>query len=181
MYQKNSLGAKSINTAQSFYQTFAEPIVPYLQTPYSIVSPYLAKADSLGDSSLSTVDSHFPALKSTNMEKLRGTAYDAANFPFKLAGDSKTYVFRTYDDEYKKIGGEGLPTTAKAFVSTQLRIVSDVFHAVGDYLEPKKEQLQAEYEKAKSTGADRIQKTKKAASDKKDELVNKQQQMVNSH
>lgn len=172
MYQQNSLGAKSISATQSFYSNFAQPFFPYFQTPYSVVSPYLAKADSLGDSSLNSVDNHFPALKSTNMEKLRGTASDAAHYPFKLAGNGRDYVFSTYDDEYKKVGGEGIQTTAKAIVSTQLRIASDAFHAAGDYIEPKKQQFQAEVEKAKKTGSDKIQKAKKGAHEKQDAMVN---------
>ena len=181
MYQKNSLGAKSIATFQSLYNRFGQPILPYLQTPYSIISPYLAKADTFGDSSLKAVDDRFPALKSTNFEKLKGTASDYAHYPFQLAGDGKGYVTKTYDEEYSRAGGQGLGTTGKAMVSTQVHITSDFLEAVSSYLRPKKDELQAEFEKTKKAGSEKVQKTKKMAQEKQDDLLHKQPQMVNSH
>ena len=177
LYTSNSIGAKSIDLFHSVYSTFAEPVLPYLQTPYSIVSPYLAQADSLGNKSLDTVDTHFPAVKSTDFESLKSSAFNLAHFPFKVAGEGRDYVTGTYQDEYKKTGGQGITTTGKAVISTEMRIVAETMRKVADYLGPKKDQAEAEYEKMKSLGADKVQKAKKSAQDKQAQM----KEQVNSH
>ncbi|KAI9654018.1 MAG: hypothetical protein M1831_005535 [Alyxoria varia] len=170
--QKNSVGAKSISTFNYLYANLAEPVFPYFRTPYSIIKPYLQRADSIGDSSLNTVDEKFPAVKNTNLDKLKTTAFDVFNYPFKVAGQGKGYVFSTYNDEYEKVAGDGIFAYGKAIVSTELRIAADALHAVGNYLGPKKDEAMNEYEKTKRAGEARYEKTKKAAHEKKDQIVN---------
>lgn len=148
---------------------FVDPVKPYLQTPYSIVSPYLETVDGFGDRSLSTIDDHFPALKSTDFEKLKGTAYDIASFPFKVAGNTRDYAFNTYNDEYKKTGGQGLATSGKALISTQMRIVAEGLHAIGDYMGPKKDELQENLEKVKKTGLEKKEQAKGFTQEKADQ------------
>ena len=145
---------------------------PYFRTPYSIVKPYLQRADSIGDSSLSTVDEKFPAVKSTNLDKVKTSAWDIFNYPFKVTGQGKDYVFSTYNDEYQKVAGDGIFAYGKAIISTELRVASDALHAIGNYLGPKKDEIMNEYEKTKRDGEARYQKTKKAALEKKDQVVN---------
>ncbi|KAI9722824.1 MAG: hypothetical protein M1828_004390 [Chrysothrix sp. TS-e1954] len=177
MFQQNSLGAKTIGLYQNLYSTIAEPVFPYLQTPFSIVSPYVAQVDSLGNKSLDHVDTHFPAIKSIDVDYLKSSAFNIANFPFKIAGESRDYVTGTYQDEYTKTGGQGLATTGKAVVSTELRIVSEAMHAVADYIRPQKEKAQAEIDNLRNMGAEKLQKTKQAAQEKQGQA----KQQVNSH
>lgn len=162
VYQNNTIGAHSISLFNSFYATFAEPVLPYLRTPYSVVAPYLVQVDAFGDSTLSHVDHHFPAVKQTNLEDVKNTTvFRTAGYPFKIAGDSKDYVFKTYEDEYQKIGGQGIVTAGMAIVSTELRIASDAMHAFADFIGPKKEEAKKQFHEAK-----------KHAVHKKNEIVN---------
>jgi hypothetical protein len=138
-YKSNPYGAKSISLANNAYCRFVVPVQGYLRTPLSYVAPYIAKADSLGDQGLSHVDQHFPIVKedTTSLkERVQGTIY----LPVKLANDGKTYLFKTYEDEYKKTGGKGLGTTVKAVISTELKVTADVFQWVSEFLGQKKQE-----------------------------------------
>jgi hypothetical protein len=137
-YKNNPYGAKSISLASDAYSRFFVPFQPYLQTPYSFVAPYLAKADSLGDQGLTHVDQRFPIVKEET-SSLKDRMQGAVFFPVKLATDGKQYIFKTYDDEYKKTGGKGLGTTVKAVISTELKVTADVFQWVADFLSQRKQ------------------------------------------
>ncbi|KUJ15151.1 uncharacterized protein LY89DRAFT_104605 [Mollisia scopiformis] len=70
------------------YSKISAPLAPYLHTPYSYLSPYLSKADSLGDSTLSSLDSKFPLVK-----KPTGELYDEGKaivfYPLKKGNEGK--------------------------------------------------------------------------------------------
>lgn len=69
---------------------------PYLETPKQYAAPYAKKADELASSGLSHIESTFPIVKddtSTIVDKGKALAW----WPFKLANDSKDYVFSTYN------------------------------------------------------------------------------------
>ena len=138
-FKKNPVGAKSLAVTDTIYVKFAKPFFPYLQTPYSIVAPYLAKADELGDFGLNKVDEKFPVVK-TKTEEVKSTVFDYAFFPLKVAGDSKDYVFKTYDTEYKKCGGDGVVAGGKAMITTGLVASSDVLGYLSQLFATKKEQ-----------------------------------------
>jgi len=146
-YTSNPYGQKSVHLANDVYNQTVKPVLPYLDGPLSYVKPYAAKADEMGDASLSKVDETFPIVKEDS-EKVKSTIFDYAFYPLRFAGESKDYVFKTYNDEYQKTGGQGIITTAKAIVSTELKIASDVLHAFGDWLGPKKEQAKDYYQQA---------------------------------
>ena len=145
--------------------------MPYLQTPYSIAHPYLQRADSFGDESLKTIDQRFPALQETDYEKLKTRAQGVASYPFQLADSTKNYVFSTFDDESKKVGGEGYVHLGKSIVSTELRLASEIMHAVGDFLKPRKEAMEAKYDETKTTGSEYAHRMKKEAQFKLDEAL----------
>jgi hypothetical protein len=110
-------------------------VQPYLATPFSYVQPYLAKADTFGDSTLSTIDARFPIIKSepsTIQEKIHTTA----NYPFALAGQGKEYVLTTWNEEYGKVEGkDGVIRTTKAVIGTQIKLGSEVVKQVMGVLE----------------------------------------------
>ena len=87
----------------------------------------------------------------------------------------------TYQDEYNKTGGQGLATTGKAVISTELRIASEAMHAAADYIKPQKEKAQAEIDNLRNLGAEKLQKTKKAAQDKQSQAKDQVNHQVNSH
>ncbi|KAI9708484.1 MAG: hypothetical protein M1820_003945 [Bogoriella megaspora] len=148
-YKNNSLGKKSLDLANGAYDNFAKPVLPYLQGPWTFIAPYVAKADSIADSGLGKVDSHFPIVKE-DTEKIKGTVLDYAYFPFHLAGQTKDYVFYTYNDEHKKTKGpDGLSKTAQAVISTELKLMLDVINKVKEFLGPKKEAAEKKAELTK--------------------------------
>lgn len=112
----------------------------YLAGPYQYVSPYVAKADSIADSGLSKVEQTFPIVKSSTGE-IKSNVTDVALFPLRKAFEGKDYIFSTYGNEYKKVGGQGLFTTSKAMVSTGLVVTSDSLSWLSEYLGSKKEDV----------------------------------------
>jgi hypothetical protein len=136
-FKQNPYGSKSIQVASSGYHTIVEPVVPYAQKPYSYVAPYVARADSLADQSLDRVDQHFPIVKQETSE-IKGTVMDYATWPFVVALNGKNYVLKTYGDEYKKCGGDGVVASGKAVITTGLVITSDSLNWLSGYLAQKK-------------------------------------------
>jgi len=138
-YRTNPYGAKSLSLFNTTYQRFIAPLHPYLQTPYSYISPYITRADELGDSGLSRVESRFPIVKE-DTGKLKETVSNYALAPVALIGQGKQYVLGTWEDEYKKTGGqEGVVRSVKALISTELKIGSDSYKYVSEYLGQKKQ------------------------------------------
>lgn len=98
-FKSNPYGKKSLELADGAYARFGKPVEPYLETPKSYVAPYAKKADELADSGLGKVESHFPIMKddtNTIVEKGKSLIF----YPFKLAGDSRDYVFSTYNGSF---------------------------------------------------------------------------------
>lgn len=147
-YKSNPYGQKTIALASNTYDRFGKPIVPYLQGPYSWVAPYVAKADSLADSGLTKAEQTFPIVKE-DTEKVKGTILDYALFPVHVGLKGKDYIFSTYDDQYKKTGGQGLGTTVKAAISTEMKVAHDVYNFVMGYLSKGKETAQKKVEEKK--------------------------------
>ncbi|KAK8205845.1 putative pathogenesis associated protein Cap20 [Phyllosticta capitalensis] len=137
-YKSNPYGQKTLDLSSAAYDRFGKPIVPYLEKPYGYVAPYVQRADSMADNGLSHIEEHFPIVKE-NTSTIRDRVTDLAFMPLRVAGQGRDYVLSTYNDEYKKTGGKGLITTAKAIVSTELKITADALQLVADYLGPKKE------------------------------------------
>ncbi|OJD32589.1 pathogenesis associated protein [Diplodia corticola] len=138
-YKSNPYGQKSLDLSNAAYDRFGKPIVPYLSKPYGFVAPYVQRADSLADNGLSEVEKRFPIVKE-NTSTIKDRVVDVAFFPLRIAGHGKDYLYNTYSDEYQKTGGNGVITTAKAILSTELKITSDVLQLIADYLGPKKEE-----------------------------------------
>jgi len=147
-FKQNPYGAKSLSLTDTVYAKFAKPFLPYFETPYSFVAPYVAKADELGNFGLSKIDEKFPVVK-TETEQVKSTVLDYAFFPVKFAGDSKDYLFNTYGTEYKKCGGEGVVAGGKALITTGLVVSSDTLSYLSQLFSAKKEQAK-EYAKEKS-------------------------------
>ncbi|KAI3323739.1 hypothetical protein HD806DRAFT_495491 [Xylariaceae sp. AK1471] len=145
-FKKNPYGQKSIELSDSAYQTFAKPILPYLNKPYQYVSPYVQKADAMGDDALSKIDERIPVLKKPT-DELVSDGKAIIFFPVRKGMETKGYVENVYKSEYKKVGGDGLVTSSKALVSTGLVVTSDALNWIGNILRAGKVQ-------AKETASD---------------------------
>jgi hypothetical protein len=133
-YKTTPVGARSLSFLNEGYQRFVAPLHPYLRTPFSYLAPYLSRADELGDSGLSKVDSKFPIVKE-DTGKLKETVQAYAFAPLKFAGQGKDYVLGAWQDEYKKTEGEdGIVKRVKALISTELKIGVDGYNIVSGYL-----------------------------------------------
>jgi len=79
------------------------------------------------------------------MKKPTGELYDNAQsvvfFPFKKGSEGKDYVFKTYNTEVKKVGGDGIVTYGKAAVATGLIVTSDTLSWLGQFLGQKKAEV----------------------------------------
>lgn len=136
-FKQNPYGQKGIALSTTAYDTFASPIVPYLSKPYTYISPYVSRADSIGDSTLSSLETKFPTIKKPTGE-LYDNATGLAFMPLRIAGEGKSYVFKVYGSERKKVGGDGLVMKGKAALTTGLVVTGDVLGWVSGVLSAKK-------------------------------------------
>lgn len=148
-FQQNPYGAKSIDLTNAAYSKFVKPAFPYLQTPVSYASPYIAKADEVGDFVLTKVDERVPIVKKETVE-IKDTVYSYAYWPVDKADEGRKYVFGTWASEYKKCGGDGVVAGSKALITSSLVITSDVLTWLSNYLAAKKAQA-AEVVKEKTS------------------------------
>lgn len=139
-FKSNPYGAKSLDLTSAGYEKLGKPLIPYLAKPYEYVSPYVKKADSLGDSALSTVESKFPVVKKPTGE-LYSEGKSIVFFPLKFALEEKDHVFKTYNTEVKKVGGEGIVTYGKAAVSTGLIVGHEAYSWLSSFLSAKKAEV----------------------------------------
>ncbi|KAI1106350.1 hypothetical protein F4804DRAFT_301021 [Jackrogersella minutella] len=138
-FKGNPYGQKSIELGDSAYKTFAKPVIPYFAKPYEYVSPYIKKADVIGDDTLSKIDARLPALKKPTNE-LWTDGKNLVFFPVRKGVETKEHVFDIYSSEYKKVGGDGIVTSSKALVSAGLVVTSEALAWIGDLLRTGKVQ-----------------------------------------
>lgn len=113
--------------------------MPYLRTPIAYISPYAARADSLGNSTLSSIDSKFPVVKKPTGELLAdGKA--VIFFPLRKGFEGKDYVTNIFGSEKKKFGGDGLITYGKAAICTGLVVSSEALNWLNGFLAAKADQ-----------------------------------------
>ncbi|KAF7943814.1 hypothetical protein BTUL_0285g00010 [Botrytis tulipae] len=136
-FKSNPYGQRSINLTATSYEKFGKPFIPYLQKPYQYVSPYVAKADELGDSTLSTIESKFPAVKKPTGELYSDGKYFVF-YPITKSNEGKEYVLGKYNNEVKKTEDQGYFGYGKAVVSTGLIVSSEAFQWLSQFLSAKK-------------------------------------------
>jgi len=136
-FKSNPYGAKSLDLTATGYEKFGKPFIPYLQRPYQYVSPYVSKADELGDSTLSTLDSKFPIVKKPAGE-LYNDGKSLVFYPLTKGNEGKDYVLSKYKGEVKKTEDQGLVGYGKAVLATGLIVSSDALHWLGSFLSTKK-------------------------------------------
>jgi hypothetical protein len=138
-FKENPYGQKSLQLGDSAYKTFAKPVVPYFARPYEYVSPYVKKADSIGDQTLAKIEEKFPVVK-----KLIGELYTEAKglvfFPLRKGLEGKDHVVKTYSDECTKSGEAGIVTYGKALVTTAFILGNETVSWVSGFLSAKKQE-----------------------------------------
>jgi len=148
-FQQNQYGQRSIKIGDSAYRNIAQPVMPYLARPYQFVSPYVEKADHLGDQTLSKVDERWPVVRKPT-DEIYTNAKNVVLYPYHKGMEGKDHVFGLYSAECQKIGGDGLITTTKALISTAVLVSSEALSWVGQMLAARKEEAKVTSEKAGS-------------------------------
>lgn len=138
-FKTNPYGAKSLDLTTASLQRL-EPLLPYLAKPYQYVSPYVQKADSLGDSTLSTIETRFPLVKKPTGE-LYSEGRDIVFFPLKKGTEGKEYVIGVFGSEKKKAGQEGLVGYGKALIGTGFIVGGEAYKLVSGYLAGSKKEV----------------------------------------
>ncbi|KAH8889412.1 hypothetical protein GQ53DRAFT_216025 [Thozetella sp. PMI_491] len=138
-FKSNPYGQKSLQLGDSAYQTFAKPVLPYFSKPYTYLSPYVKKADDLGDKTLANFDARFPVVKKPTGE-LYADAKGLVLYPLHVGQAGRDHVLSTFSAERKKIGDETLITYGKAAVTTALILTTETIQTVSTYLSAKKEE-----------------------------------------
>lgn len=108
------LGSQTLNLASNTYRSLIAPFHPYLQRPYSVAHPYLTRADELGDTGLSKLETYVPYVKE-DTSVLKSYAFAPYN-----------YVSDTWSTQYERTAHpNGLVKAGLAVVSTELKMVQD--------------------------------------------------------
>lgn len=144
-FKQNEYGQRSIRLGDSAYKTFAAPIVSVLKTPYQYVSPYVKRADDIGDQTLSKVDERFPVVRKPTGELYAG-AKGIVLLPYQKGVEGKEQVLSLYTAEHNKVGGDGLISHAKTVVSTILIVGGETLGWVLGTLNAKKEEAKEKYD-----------------------------------
>jgi len=120
----NKIGQQGISLTSSAYETFAKPFIPYLRGPYEYISPYVRKADDLGDKALTRVDETFPVVKKPTSE-IYGDTKLVITFPYRKSVEQKDHILHVYTDERKQHGGQGVVPLGKAVFTTWLVVTAE--------------------------------------------------------
>ncbi|CCU75388.1 unnamed protein product [Blumeria hordei] len=135
----NPYGAKSISITTTSYEKISKPLLPYLRTPIAYITPYAARADSLGNNTLSSFESRFPVVKKPT-EELYAEGKAVVFFPLQKGFEGKDYVLNVYGSEKNKVGGEGLIKYGKAAIATGLVVSSEALNWLNGFLATKVDQ-----------------------------------------
>nr|ADH51542.1 perilipin MPL1-like protein [Metarhizium minus] len=133
----NEYAQRSIKLGDSAYQTFAAPVLPWLAKPYEYVSPYVARADSLGDKTLDRIDERFPVVKKPTSDLYNDTR-SLILLPYNKSIEGRDHIFDVYASEAKKIEQKGLVGQGKAAVSTAFVVSNETLGWLSSFLGAKK-------------------------------------------
>lgn len=136
-FKANEYGQRSIKLGDSAYQTFAAPVVPFFARPFEYVSPYLSKADSFGDKTLTRIDERFPAVKKPTSDLYNETK-GLIMLPYTKGLEGRQHLSDIYSEECKKNGQQGLVGQGKAAIGTFLIISTESMNWLGSFLSTKK-------------------------------------------
>ncbi|KAM4059854.1 perilipin-like protein, Mpl1 [Hirsutella rhossiliensis] len=136
-FKSNEYGQRSIKLGDSAYQTFARPVIPWFAKPYQYISPYVQKADSIGDKTLDRFDEHFPVVRKPTSELYRDTR-SLILLPLNKGLEGRDHVFKVYAAEVKKTEQQGIVAQGKAAVSTAIVVSNETLCWLGSLLSAKK-------------------------------------------
>jgi hypothetical protein len=136
-FKSHEYGQRSIALTDSAYKTFAAPVIPFFLKPYQYVSPYVSKADSFGDATLTSLDERFPAVKKPTADiyaDTKGLIY----LPLNKGLEGRDHVFQVYSSEIKKVEQQGIVAHSKAALLTALVVSNETLSWFSSFIAKKK-------------------------------------------
>ncbi|KYK55224.1 perilipin MPL1-like protein [Drechmeria coniospora] len=133
----NEYAQRSLKLGDSAYQTFARPVLPYFAKPYGFISPYVQRADSIGDKTLDRIDERFPIVMKPTSELYSDTC-SLLLLPYSKSIEGRDRVFQIYSSEVKKNEQQGLVGQGKAAVSTAFVVSTETLSWLSSFLSAKK-------------------------------------------
>jgi hypothetical protein len=122
-------------------------VIPYLAKPYEYVSPYVSRADTLGDQTLGKIDERFPVIKKPTAEIYSDTK-GLVLLPYHKGLEGRDHVFQVWNTELKKSEQQNLYNYGKAAVTTALVVSNETLSWLSSFISAKKaETAQAVNEK----------------------------------
>ncbi|GAB0136077.1 hypothetical protein EsDP_00004394 [Epichloe bromicola] len=137
--KSNEYARRSLKLGDSAYQTFAAPVLPWLAKPYEYVSPYVARADSIGDKTLNHIDERFPVVKKPTSDLYNDTR-SLILFPLNKGIEGRDHVFDVYASEVKKTEQKSLVSQGKAAISTAVVVSTETLGWLSSLLAAKKDE-----------------------------------------
>lgn len=138
--QSYPIAQKTVDLTTSTYNRLESTFKPYLSTPYSYISPYVSKADSLGDSTLSNIDERFPIVKKPTDEVV-ASARSVVFLPVRKGQEGRDHVLSVYQDQRKGFEGEGVVIFVRASASTALTVTAETLAWVRTVLAGKAKEV----------------------------------------
>lgn len=123
-FKANEYGQRSLQLGDSAYQTLAASVLPYLSKPYGFISPYVQRADSIGDKTLDRIDERFPVIKKPTSELYSDTR-GLILLPYNKSIQGRDHLLHVYTAEVKKAEQQGLVAQGRAAVSTALVVSNE--------------------------------------------------------
>ncbi|KAJ6436297.1 perilipin-like protein, Mpl1 [Purpureocillium lavendulum] len=120
----NEYAQRSIKLGYSAYQTLAVPVRPWIAKLYGYISPYVQRADSLGDKTLDRIDERFPVVKKPT-NKLYNDTRRLILLPYNKSVVGRDHVFQVYRSKITEAEQQGLVPQGKAAVSTALAVSNE--------------------------------------------------------
>jgi len=121
--------------------------MPYLSRPYQYVSPYVKKADDLGDKTLSHIDQRFPVVTKPTAELYNDTK-SMVLLPYRKSVEGGHHIIDVYSDERKQHGDGMIVPLGKALFGTVLVVTTETLTYVRSWLNSAKREAQEVSEKA---------------------------------
>lgn len=137
--KSNELGQRTIALGDSAYHKFAAPVLPWLAKPYGYVSPYVQKADSIGDQTLGKIDERFPVVKKPTADLYKETR-ELLFLPYNKGIEGRDHVYGVYSDEYKKNEQAGVVGYGRAAVATAFVVSNETLSWLSSFLAARKQQ-----------------------------------------
>ena len=136
-FKSYEYGQKSINLGDSAYKTFAAPVLPWFAKPIEYVSPYIQKADAIGEKTLGRVEERFPVVKKPTSDLYNETK-GLNLLPYNKGHEGKDHVLQVYSSEYEKNKQAGMFAYSKAVVATVLAISNETLSWLSSLISAKK-------------------------------------------